>query len=71
MTCNLSITTRSLTTSVEDTFYREGLANFTEADFENAGYGATFYNNLKEVSMDESTHVTFLTSALQGKTPLT
>lgn len=51
---------------LEDTFYRQGLANFTEADFENAGYGATFYNNLKEVSMDESTHVTFLTSALQA-----
>jgi hypothetical protein len=51
---------------LEDKFYREGLANFTLADFEAAGYDAEFYNNIKEVSYDETTHVSFLTSALAG-----
>lgn len=52
---------------LEDKFYREGLANFTEAQFADAGYDAAFYANLKEVSSDESTHVKFLTTALMGK----
>jgi hypothetical protein len=52
---------------LEDKFYREGLANFTEAQFAAAGYDATFYANLKEVSSDESTHVKLLTTALTGK----
>jgi Ferritin-like domain len=51
---------------LEDKFYREGLANFTEADFNKAGYSSKFYNNIKEVSYDETTHVSFLTSALKG-----
>ena len=50
---------------LEDKFYREGLANYTEADFANAGFDATFYANLKEISYDETTHVSFLTSALK------
>ncbi|KAL8746792.1 MAG: hypothetical protein Q9190_001236 [Brigantiaea leucoxantha] len=57
---------------LEDKFYRDGLANFTESDFADAGFDATFYNNLKEVSSDESTHVSFLTTALKaaGATPV-
>ncbi|EON66339.1 hypothetical protein W97_05436 [Coniosporium apollinis CBS 100218] len=57
---------------LEDTFYREGLANFTQADFEAAGYDETFYGNLKRISSDESTHVSFLTGALKaaGATPV-
>jgi len=51
---------------LEDKFYREGLANFTEAQFSAAGFGARFYQNLKEISYDETTHVAFLTSALEG-----
>src|ERR1700761_1764440 len=51
---------------LEDKFYREGLANFTEADFTKAGYSSKFYAILQEVSSDETTHVTFLTSALKG-----
>jgi len=51
---------------LEDTFYREGLANYTEAQFAAAGFDSTFYNNLKEVSSDEETHVAFLTTALTG-----
>ncbi|KAI9838863.1 MAG: hypothetical protein M1819_004070 [Sarea resinae] len=51
---------------LEDTFYRTGLANFTEADFTKAGYNGSFYNNLKMISSDETTHVSFLTSALKA-----
>lgn len=49
---------------LEDKFYREGLANFTESDFTAAGYTSAFYTNLQEISADETTHVNFLTSAL-------
>ncbi|KAH7336063.1 ferritin-like domain-containing protein [Rhexocercosporidium sp. MPI-PUGE-AT-0058] len=49
---------------LEDKFYREGLANYTEADFAEAGFDSTFYNNLKEISYDENTHVSFLSTAL-------
>jgi hypothetical protein len=49
---------------LEDKFYREGLANFTLSDFQSAGYDEAFYNNIKEVSYDETTHVSFLTTAL-------
>ncbi|KAL9059617.1 MAG: hypothetical protein Q9162_001122 [Coniocarpon cinnabarinum] len=57
---------------LEDKFYREALANYTMADFQAAGYDETFYNNLKEISADEQTHVSFLTTALQaaGATPV-
>ncbi|KAF2754472.1 Ferritin/ribonucleotide reductase [Pseudovirgaria hyperparasitica] len=51
---------------LEDTFYREGLQKYTEADFAAAGFDSTFYTNLKEVSYDEATHVSFLTSALSA-----
>jgi hypothetical protein len=57
---------------LEDKFYREGLANFTQADFAAAGFDATFYGNLKTVSSDEMTHVSFLTGAITkaGYTPV-
>lgn len=57
---------------LEDKFYREALANFTQADFAAAGFDATFYTNLKEISADETTHVTFLSGALSaaGATPV-
>ena len=57
---------------LEDKFYREGLANYTEADFAKAGFDSTFYANLKEISSDETTHVSFLTAALTkaGATPV-
>jgi len=51
---------------LEDKFYREGLANFTQADFAAHGYDETFYQNLQEIAFDEGTHVSFLTSALEG-----
>ena len=57
---------------LEDKFYREALANYTESDFASAGFDSTFYNNLKTISSDETTHVAFLTAALTkaGATPV-
>ncbi len=49
---------------LEDKFYREGLANYTQADFVAAGFADPFYDNLKEISYDETTHVSFLSTAL-------
>ena len=51
---------------VEDKFYRDGLKNFTAEDFKKAGYSEKVYNNIKEISYDETTHVSFLTKALTG-----
>jgi|SRR3569833_161996 len=34
-------------------FYQEGLANYTQDDFQKAGFDATFYSNLKEIYVDE------------------
>ncbi|KAL9130200.1 MAG: hypothetical protein Q9217_001545 [Psora testacea] len=49
---------------LEDKFYREGLANYTAEAFADAGFDATFYDNLKEISSDETIHVSYLTAAL-------
>lgn len=51
---------------LENNFYKQGLSNFTEQDFADAGFDSTFYTNIKEVSSDETTHVDFLTKALKG-----
>ena len=52
---------------LEDTFYRQGLANFTHQNFLDAGFADPFYQNLVEVGQDEGLHVQFLTSALEGE----
>ncbi|KAJ5706549.1 hypothetical protein N7488_006350 [Penicillium malachiteum] len=49
---------------IEAVFYEEGLKNYTQADFVNAGMKDPFYANLKSVGMDEQTHEQFLTQAL-------
>ena len=49
----------------QDAFYRQGLANFTQAEFAEAGYDADFYSNLTELAIQEHTHVTSLTSTLR------
>jgi hypothetical protein len=49
---------------LENAFYKEGLAKFSQADFAAAGYDNVFYSNLKEISSDEETHVSFLSGAL-------
>lgn len=51
---------------LENQFYLQGLSNFTEKDFADAGYDSTFYGNIKKVSSDESAHVDFLTKGLKG-----
>ena len=51
---------------LENRFYATGLSNFSLSDFQAAGFDATFYNNIVETSLDESTHVTFLSSALSA-----
>lgn len=51
---------------LESAFYRQGLKNYTQADFTAAGFADPFYTNLKEISYDEDSHVSFLTSALQA-----
>ncbi|KAG8668474.1 hypothetical protein FPOAC2_07761 [Fusarium poae] len=57
---------------LENQFYLQGLSNFTEKDFADAGYDSTFYNNIKKVSSDETAHVDFLTKGLKaaGVTPV-
>lgn len=57
---------------LEDTFYREGLKNYSQSAFAAAGFDATFYSNLMEISSDETTHVAFLSGAINstGNTPV-
>ncbi|KAI9838762.1 MAG: hypothetical protein M1837_002328 [Sclerophora amabilis] len=57
---------------LESTFYRQGLKNFTQQQFADAGFDETFYKQLTVVASDEKTHVDFLTKAITaaGKTPV-
>ncbi|BFZ57857.1 hypothetical protein PYCC9005_004912 [Savitreella phatthalungensis] len=50
---------------LENTFYRQGLARFSAADFTAAGFPASFHRNLREIASDERSHVAFLTAGLQ------
>ncbi|KAM4055129.1 ferritin-like domain-containing protein [Hirsutella rhossiliensis] len=52
---------------LESKFYSEGLSNFTEANFLDAGFSKEFYKNLKGISQDEKDHVAFLSTALGDK----
>lgn len=52
---------------LENVFYQEALAKFSEEDFKKAGLGSSFYNNLQQISFDEKTHVAFLEAGLTGK----
>lgn len=56
---------------LERKFYKDGLANYTQAQFVAAGYADPFYKNLMEIYSDEQTHVSFLSGALSaaGVTP--
>ena len=48
---------------LEAMFYKEALANYTEADFEAAGFPGV-RQNIVEVAGDEATHASFLAGAL-------
>ena len=56
--------------STEDTYYRQGLANFTEEDFKKAGYAEKLHTDLTAISSNERKHVHFLSKALRGKLPI-
>lgn len=45
-------------------FYGDGIAKFSDGDFEAAGFPAPFYDNLKEVYFDEQVSTTTGTSLL-------
>ncbi len=49
---------------LENTFYRQGLANFTENQFKADGFSSDFYKNLKVIAADEQIHVEYLTKGL-------
>ncbi|MCJ1244599.1 hypothetical protein MMC30_001797 [Trapelia coarctata] len=49
---------------LERKFYQEGIANYSQAEFVHAGFADPFYENLKEIYVDEQTHVSFLSGAL-------
>lgn len=51
---------------LEDTFYRQGLANYTHQDFVDAGFEDPFYDNVRKIASDEMMHVKFITEALTG-----
>lgn len=49
---------------LERKFYSEALSIFSHEDFIKAGFADPFYKNLKEIYVDEQTHVSFLSGAL-------
>jgi rubrerythrin len=51
---------------LEDTFYRQALEKYSESDFSNAGFDSSVRQRIQTVSNDEKTHVSFLSTALQG-----
>ncbi len=51
---------------LEAAFYRQGLQNFSQSDFEAAGYDSSFYETLVQISVEENTHVTVITEALES-----
>ncbi|KAM3498778.1 hypothetical protein MY10362_007920 [Beauveria mimosiformis] len=51
---------------LEDTFYRDGLAMYSEQDFNSAGFDSKVYNNIKTIASDEAAHVDFLTKGLKA-----
>ncbi|KAK7402667.1 hypothetical protein QQX98_011575 [Neonectria punicea] len=52
---------------LERKFYMEGVKNYTETDFCNAGFDQEFYPNLMRIYEDEKTHVDFLAGVLADK----
>ncbi|TKA22028.1 hypothetical protein B0A50_08409 [Salinomyces thailandicus] len=57
---------------LENVFYNQALQKFSARDFQKAGYGDDYYNNLKYIAYDEQQHVQLLTNAIQaaGATPV-
>ncbi|EED16603.1 conserved hypothetical protein [Talaromyces stipitatus ATCC 10500] len=57
---------------LENTFYKQALAKFTEVEFIAAGFDENFVKNLNFVAHDEEQHVVFLETAIKqaGATPV-
>ncbi|KAK7469126.1 hypothetical protein VKT23_003617 [Stygiomarasmius scandens] len=57
---------------LECTFYHQGLDNFTQEDFESAGFEPWVRGRFQQISEHEKSHVDFLTTALKaaGATPV-
>jgi hypothetical protein len=49
---------------LENTFYKQSLSKFAEADFAAAGFDSTFFTNLQFVAHDEEQHVVLLQGAI-------
>ncbi|KAK5689968.1 hypothetical protein LTR17_026094, partial [Elasticomyces elasticus] len=41
---------------LENVFYKQALEKFSLKEFEQAGYSASYYNNLKYIAHDEQEH---------------
>jgi len=57
---------------LENTFYSQGLANYSAQAFQQAGYQAGVRTNIETIAADEAAHVALLTGALSaaGATPV-
>lgn len=49
---------------LERAFYRNGLQNYTQEDFVEAGFEDPFYENLCRIAADEETHAEYISEAL-------
>ena len=51
---------------LESAFYKEGMSKFTSQSFKDAGFGDNIYPLFQQIAGNENTHVTKLTSVIQG-----
>jgi rubrerythrin len=56
---------------IEDTFYRERLAKYSQKEFRKAGYPAWVRGRFEQIALHEKIHVEYLTAAISaaGGTP--
>ncbi|KAJ3347715.1 hypothetical protein HDU83_001877 [Entophlyctis luteolus] len=53
--------------NLESTFYQQGLAKFTAADFQNLGLPTSVFTTFQSIAADEATHVLALQTLIQNK----